>query len=282
MPDVLDAATVRAAVNALYRQGWVPIPLGLDDAGRPKRPLDAAWQELSHDARRLRALRWGDARGVGLVLGPASGNLAVIDVDDADLAADVFALLVRGHVETRLVWTIRRRLHVYVREETPSASTRLAVRYRDRVATVELRARGTQVAAPPTPGYVLANPGVPPLPVPSIGDAWASIARRLGLADVARAGDGAPRAGYPRPWQERVPAGERNMAAYVEAHRLREAGVPLEVAREIMRARYASGYEPGGITLASVLRTVESAYRKAGGPARAGRPRAHWGGVPAP
>jgi hypothetical protein len=194
---------------------------------------------------------------MGHPLGPISGNLAVLDLDDVDLTNAVFALLVRGHVYTRLVFTARKRGHVYFIEETASRSTVQRVRFQGRDIKVELKAQGTQVAAPPTPGYILSLDREP-LKVPSIRAAWDSIWPRVGVELLS----GGATAGYPKPWQDAVTQGERDQAAYIEGHKLREAGIPLGQALDLMRLRFEQAYDKAGMSWGEIERTIVSAYTK--------------------
>ncbi len=99
------------AAGCYCKRGWVPHPLGLDSSGFPKRPLSRDWPHLTSDPDTVGSLPWGQARGLGLVLGPASGNLAVIDVDNAKLGVEIVGLFTGSGVQTRLVETVRKRLH---------------------------------------------------------------------------------------------------------------------------------------------------------------------------
>ena len=206
---------------------------------------------------------------MGIVLGANSGNLAVIDIDDHALATKAFTTLVAYKVRTRMVWTVSRNLHVYVREERPSNSTAFKVQWEGRTIGVELKAQGTQVAAPPTPGYELCwwkvnednsyKEPILPMQVPTVRAAWDSLALRLGVGMPAA---GTPSdANYPHPWEVSVPEGDRNKAAFVEGCRLREAGVPIAQALQLMRARFEAAYA-GTIQWWEMERTIKSAYQR--------------------
>ena len=244
--------------------GWTSIALGLDGQGYPKRPILKGWTEFGPDDWRRQP--WERAKGIGLLLGPPSGNLAVIDVDDVPLSDAIWALFIRQHLSCRMVRTVRGRLHVYVQEETPSSTHPLKVQYQGRTVAVELRATGVQVTAPPSPGYSLTgyedSLDGDPIAVPSIADAWASLAKHLGIEAVATPANGS--AGYPSPWQPTVVKGDRNRAAYVEAKRLCDARMPLDQALDVVRMRYEQNYESGDIGWKEIEMTVRSAYR--GGP----------------
>lgn len=245
-------------------RGWVPIALGLDSSGFPKRPLMKGWTSFGPEDWNRQP--WERAQGVGLLLGAPSGNLAAIDVDDIALSDAVWALIIRQHLGCRMVRTARGRLHVYVREEAPSPSRALKLLYDGREVAVELRASKVQVSAPPSPGYSLTGYeeelDAAPVGAPSVAAAWASIAKHLGIeAKPSPAGGGA---GFPTPWQPTVVKGDRNRAAYVEARRLCDARMPIEQALDVLRMRFEQNYEGGDIGWQEIELTVRSAYR--GGP----------------
>lgn len=249
-----------AAVNDYFRRGWTPLALGLDANGFPKRPLALGWTSIPHTATAIRNQPWNSARGIGIALGAQSGGLGVVDIDDVSLAQAVVAELQRSNVLTRAVWTVRKRVHLFFVEQTPSNSTAFKCLWNGQSVQIELKASGNQVATVPTPGYELAI-DADPLQVPSLADAWASICRRLGIATPVQSTRGGL-AGYPLPWLNDVPQGERNKAIYIEAHKLREAGMPLDTALDIMQARVEKHYTQGGMMWQEVKATVESAYRK--------------------
>lgn len=259
MAELLALAVCHKAANDYYKRNWLSMPLALDGNGFAKRPIVDKWTSLKLDTKTIRALPWHSAYGVGIPLGPVSDNLAVIDIDDQALAGDVFALLVRSHVITRMVWTIRHRIHLYFREETATPPQTFKVTWREREIGIELKGRGQQVAAPPTPGYTLCQ-DIAPLTVPTIRDAWESIASRLNIIELRPANGGA---GYPSPWQPQVHKEERNKSIYVEAHKLREAAMPVDQAIDILRLRWEQAYEKGDMAWHEVERTIRSAYQKA-------------------
>lgn len=224
-------------------------------------PIVQDWQHLTLD--RVSGLPWKSADGLGILLGAPSGNLAAVDIDDKELARWAVATMIREHVYTRMVWTVSHNAHIYVREDQPSASKAIKVEWRGRTIGVELKATGTQVAAPPSPGYVLAL-GRAPLPVPSIGAMWAQLGAKLGVvtpSEVKR-GESGGAAGFPPPWKERQAVGERNRAAFVESCQLRDSGMPIGTALQVMRVRWETQYEAGGQTWKEIEATVRSAYRR--------------------
>ena len=146
--------------------------------------------------------------------------------------------------------------------------------WRDRIIKIELKAAGTQVAAPPTPGYEqVGSSARKPIVVKNIGVAWNRLATWLGVTSVT----GEEGMGYPKPWAEEVDEGERNKSLYVEAHRLREAGLSLAMAKDIIKTRLQLHYQDG-VSWHEAERTIESAYRKGAIPTMEG-PRnelRHW------
>ena len=244
---------LEAALILWRTRGWLAIPLTADPNGFPKRPIVQDWTHLTPTEETVRSLPWNQALGLGIILGPASHNLAVIDVDDERLFAVVSSSFAEGKAP-RLVRTIRKRGHLYVHEDIPSASSRLSVEWQGRSITIELKCQGTQVAAPPTRGYTLLNHN-PPVEAPSIAAVWNSIARRF-LPDMPRQ---ATKKDF---WQVHVPKEQRNNTLYVEAHKLRESGVSEEAALEMLLARTDLHYEPGDFPRQEAERTIHSAYRK--------------------
>lgn len=247
------------AARDYYTRGWVTIPLENDAEGRPKKPIPYDWTHVPLDWDTIEGLPWSRALGIGVVLGSVSSNLGVIDIDDVELADAVWEKLSASSVEHYFVSTIRKRGHLYITERIASASTRFAIEYHGRSVTIELKANGTQVAAPPTPGYELRSHGGPAYVEANLAGAWGAIASVLGLAVASR---GQSVSGYPRAWAQNVPEGERNNALFIEACRLAEAGMPLLSALETMQARMALAYA-GTMPALEVERTVRSAFRRA-------------------
>lgn len=247
-----------------FRHGWASIPLTLDTSGFAKKPFTTGWQATPLDWNVISQLPWDRAKGIGLVLGAASDHLAAVDVDDQELANLVSGYVLDWWGDCRIVSTVRKHLHVVLREEEPSHPKTFFVAFEGREVGVELKAQGQQIAAPPTPGYDLAC-DAPPLSVASIVSFWAKLSRGLGLETTSPV--------YPSPWRSHVAVGERNNTAFIESCRLARAGMPLRLALQHMRIRYEMDFEKGDIRVADVDRTVKSAYR-------AVLSRKHWGGVP--
>lgn len=242
--------------------GWATHPLRLDDNGFPKVAIAPGWQNLTPADRD--SLPWDRAKGIGIIGGSNSGNLAFIDVDDNELAADIAAFLIRHH-RPLMAWTARRRIHIYVQEPEPSSYKKITFVYKGHDATVEFRAQGSYVAASPSPGYTWMNPDWEPL-YGSLQQCWEQLVREMPITthETARIGSqGATGASYPSPWQARVADGQRNQSIYVEAHRLREAGMPVDEAIGILRVRFEKSYEKSGIGWGGLERSIRSAYTKA-------------------
>ena len=268
MPDV----NLKAAALTMLSRSWLCMPLKKDDAGMPKRPIVMEWTSLQRSEETVRSLPWDGAAGLGIVLGHASNDLGVIDIDDEELWVAVSALWPAASAP-RMVETFRKRGHLYVAEKRgASASTRFSYNWDGREVNIELKATGTQVAAPPTPGYTLWTQGKP-LRCGSLPQAWDHLKRLLAhhYPDFAEKAPETPTnvgvqgggpAGYPKPWLEHVPKGERNKAVYIEAHKLREAGLHQEAAVEMLWGRVKAQYEAGEMGYTEYLNTVRSAYRK--------------------
>ena len=257
-----------AAKRYFDERGWVTIPLTLDDNAKPKRPFSPAWQQTPADWAVIEAQAWEQAKGIGIVLGPVSDNLGVIDIDDVELAAAIHALLSASDAQFYFVRTGSDRAHLYFREGVATAPrTMHGLTWRDHTFGIELKGKGQQVAAPPTPGYEFRGTRSDPTPVATLDKAWRAIQTTMGI----EAGDSQHRSagGYPRAWQDNIQVGERNNAIYIESLRLAEAKMPLDSAIATMLARIKQVYE-GQVDERSVVQTIRSAYRKVN------RPKAGW------
>jgi hypothetical protein len=259
----------KAASTMFSERGWLCIPLTYDSNKLPKVPIVKDWTNLDPSLATIDSLPWGKAAGLGIVLGAKSSNLGVLDIDDQHLAQVIPPIVWDGHPKApRIVRTARKRLHVYVQEEDgPSSSSRHTIEWMGNPVTIELKANGTQVAAPPSPGYELISRR-PVWVMESLAQAWELITDFLQYhyPDHLKIPDptATSTANYPDPWQPVVVAGERDNAAYVEACRLRESGMPQEQAMNIMSIRFQQHYHQQGIEWGEVRRTIESAYSKKG------------------
>ena len=251
--------SLQEAAEVYRKRGWATIPLENDPQGFPKKPFLPNWQMTNPANRPFTDDEWQRATGIGIVLGKNSGGLAVIDIDDAGLAEAAQALT----TNTRTVRTVRNRLHVYYVEEARSTPTNFTVTYEGRQVLIELKTTGQQVAAPPTPGYtIISATGVMPAPTASISDAWVALSSQLALEGPSRANGERQGSQRQAVWAGAVPRESRNNTMYIEAHRLREAGVPLEQALQLLRVRWETSYESGEQTWGELESTIQSAYKK--------------------
>jgi len=145
----------RAAEDYYNRHGWVCMPLQADSNGLPKRPIVHDWPNIRRYMPDIDALPWGGALGLGLILGPTSSNLAVLDIDSQSLARAIYAILQSHGQPAYAVKTVRKRMHLYVTELEPTPSRKRPIKWQGDAVEIEFKAAGTQVAAPPTPGYAL-------------------------------------------------------------------------------------------------------------------------------
>lgn len=247
--------TLQNAAELYRKRGWAAIPLENDANGFPKKPFTPNWQIQSPYCKPYPPEVWARATGLGLVLGRVSNGLCAIDIDDAGMGAAAIAAC----PWTRTIETIRRRAHLYFIERDPSASRRFTVSYQGRDVCIELKTTGTQVAAPPTPGYTRqSDPTVTPSETPTLAEAWVRIANLLGLQAKA-----VPSSTPHVPaWSPFVPKDHRNNTLYLEAHRLREAGLSLELALDHLKHRWETRYQHGEFTWQECENTIRSAYRK--------------------
>lgn len=258
--NVLAAAAVKYAAS-----GWATHPLRNNEDGYPKVAIVKDWQHLTPED--IEGLPWDRAAGIGIIGGSNSQNLGFIDIDQAQLAADVAAYLVRRK-RCLMAWTARRRIHVYVQECEPSSYRKIVFPYKGEDATVELRAQGSYVAAPPSPGYLWLNESWEPL-YGSLLDVWQEIVLGADLRPAGRPGvlsthSGSvvtTSAGYPTGWAAQVPFGERNQACFYEAACLKDARMPIEQAWAFMQGRISNCYAQP-IHWPEMRRTFESAFSR--------------------
>jgi len=92
--------------------------------------------------------------------------------------------------------------------------------------------------------------------VDSIQAAWDALAPHLGITGFSVSNE------TTKPWNSKVTKDNRNNTMYVEAHRLREAGVQMETAMIMLRARWETDYQHGDQAWHELERTIHSAYRK--------------------
>ena len=269
---------LQPALKMMRDRKWLCIPLGLDANGLPKRPLSSAWTSLEPTEEVVQGLPWDQAKGLGIVLGEKSIQLGVLDIDDKELFSVLRVALGIPSEAPRLVSTARNRGHWYCYTINPSPSTVREVLWNGNTIKIELKANGTQVAAPPTTGYKLLNGNEPQL-LDTMDQAFEFFCDVL--LDFAPKQFAMPQqqvlagAGYPSPWGPEVQGGSRNQAAYVEASRLRDARMPLDGAVDLMRSRYDLSYEKGGMSWHEIENTIKSAYRR---PMPKQKPK-HFGGA---
>jgi hypothetical protein len=222
-----------------------------------------SWPELLPERSVIESLPWEQAKGLGLVLGAASGNLAVLDVDDVGLADLLIKAFSHGNAP-RLIRTARNRCHIYCIEPEPTASRRTTVTFDGRQVTIELKATGTQVAAPPTPGYSIVYDTEPrPASLPKFWDFISMFLETNHGARFTASQTMVDSAGnYPSPFQSKVPKEQRNNTLYVEAHRLRASGVVYDEAVSYLMWRISKVYETGDFSTNEITATIRSAYTK--------------------
>ena len=81
----MDAVDTAELVSA----GLSVLPLRLDGT---KAPAIKEWKQFQNERpHELELKRWGTRGGVGIVCGKVSGNLEIIDIDDAGLLNDYLA-----------------------------------------------------------------------------------------------------------------------------------------------------------------------------------------------
>ena len=242
------------------------MPLKLDDNGLPKRPIVTDWTNIRQYMPDIDALPWKGAAGLGILLGPASNNLAVLDVDSKTLARAIFTIIKTDGQQVYAVRTGRKNMHLYCKEIEPSPSSKFLIMWEGKELYIEFKAQGTQVAAPPSPGYKIISDDL--LEWESLATFWELLDHRLRslypdeYQSAPTREDGGTSSGT-TPWLEEVKTNTRNNTLYVEAHKLREAGMPLKEALSLLITRVRQSYQAStDISDDEIRQTVTSAYRK--------------------
>ncbi len=266
----------------LYTRGWVTHPLVNNEQHKPKRPITDEWSRLTADD--VSGLNWKPALGIGLLTGPVSGNIGGIDVDDGELAVAVLDCIAHWPNPPLAQHTISGRCHVFVVETVPTLSCSSRVWWRGAWRSVQfigVSSEGTasNIAIAPTPGYSWVHPEAEPA-YSTLASVWDKIMVGIGATwlppedEDAKTGlpyspqqpgaDGYGSAGYPRPFQEFVPHGDRNNAQFVEAARLFEQGADFAGVVQVLERRYIENYEKhpsdsrrGGSAMRSTIKSAQ-------------------------
>jgi hypothetical protein len=163
-------------VAAKYAERGITVcPLGLDQQGKPKQRLDRHATRFRPSDNTSHSWDHNLVKGIAIVLGPPSGNLAVIDIDARGLADYVWHWLSAWETPPLMCRTPRG-VHIYCREPEPSQWTHLAVKYQGKEYDVDILAAGNVAAIPSTPGYRwLDNKGVARPAYGRVMDVWLEI-----------------------------------------------------------------------------------------------------------
>jgi hypothetical protein len=143
---------IRAVAASYADKGITVCPLGLDARGRPKQRLDRHATRFRPGDNTRHSWENSIVKGIAIVLGPPSGNLAVIDIDDRGLA-DYLQSWLSSLSEPPLMTCTPRGLHIWVREPHPSQWAHLTAKYQGRECDIDILCAGNVATIPPTPGY---------------------------------------------------------------------------------------------------------------------------------
>lgn len=169
------------AARIYAERGIAAHPLKKDPEGFAKQPLfedGGAWLRFTTDDNVVHP--WGNAEGIGLILGAPSGNLAVADIDDPGLAEGIKRFLLAHPSPPLMANTPHKNLHIYVVEPEPSTPVDIEGRWQNRWAKVQLLSKTRQVAAPPTPGYSWVNSTAEPA-YGSLPGYWHKLALEMNI-----------------------------------------------------------------------------------------------------
>lgn len=164
--------------------------------------------------------RWPDA-GIGLVCGPVSGGLAVLDIDDVQLARQT-AQLIQEHVPDKpdLVQTPSGGLHIHLIEVESESRSGVLV-----AGIADLKAKGGFVVAPPSAGYVFLHRNRPH----RVADARAWAIELLRKSGVVVAVDGDRKRAYETLKERSLGIGERDVTLTSLAGLLHNKHFPPQV-----------------------------------------------------
>lgn len=141
----MDAHPVLAAASLYLACGLSILPVRPHD----KAPLQLWARYQTERATEADVAEWvaqSPQVGLGIVGGPVSGNLAILDVDDVDFAE---WLLTTGEQFLRTSWTVRTgsgKLHFYLRGEVETKTTTIKIPRK----LADVRGTGAYAVAPPS------------------------------------------------------------------------------------------------------------------------------------
>ena len=158
LTEAIEGGDLLAAARAYVAAGVSVIPIRADGSKAPKL---AGWREYADrpptDAELSEWFGPGSDAGIGVVMGPASGNLVVLDFECreglsayAEWLAGLSPELVAALADCPSVRTPSGGRHVWVRLAAPAPGARLA-RYAEGKVKIEVRGEGHQVLAPGCP-----------------------------------------------------------------------------------------------------------------------------------
>lgn len=132
-----------AAMRYLKKRRWSVIPL---EGKRPRISWKPFQERLPSSEEVRQWWAWWPAANIGIVCGKVSDGLAVLDIDDVELAE---RLLKSGlPKEAMMCRTPRGGLHIYLTESKSSSSSGPLV-----AGVADMKAEGGYVVAPPSPDY---------------------------------------------------------------------------------------------------------------------------------
>jgi len=229
--QVSDWWSLGRAALAYCARGWSVIPLqGKSPHAHEWKPYQTK-RPTEEDLRFWFAERWPEA-GVGIICGPISGGLVALDIDDPQVAE---RLLQAGLEHTTRLVKSPHGLHLYLKEH--QAQSRSGPLETNGHRLGDIKAHGSYVVAPPSPGYTLLS-DAPLLEVPD-ARAWALelLVQHGVVVEPAKASTPAYKTLKERPLHE----GERNSGLTSLAGHLFREGWPVEevqIALEVMNSRH--------------------------------------------
>jgi len=141
--------TISEYVWFYYKQGLSIIPLGVNSENNLKAPSSIEWKQFySRKPTEKEIKSWlkkGLFKGIGIIGGEVSGNLAIIDFDDSNIPNEIGLDL--GKIMAKGNWVAKtgKGWHIYCRGTEPVRTRKAAA------VSMDLKASKGYVAAPPSP-----------------------------------------------------------------------------------------------------------------------------------
>jgi len=172
--------TIEDYVWFYYDNGFSIIPLGAN--GNLKAPSIAEWKQYQEKRASKRTIQqWikdGSFVGIGIVAGKVSDNLAILDFDDENIPNEIGLKLDKMVDNGNWVVKTGKGYHIYCRGTSPVKTRKAAI------VSMDLKAEGGYVAAPPSPhesgnNYEFLNTEFSNIPIQKADEIFDDIVKKI-------------------------------------------------------------------------------------------------------